>query len=175
MPHARTTPPHDRFFARIDRFECECPHCGKLIFAVMDQRNSMIRNSALSKRQARGRLLPSNPRLLDSVWNPVSQRLKCPNCEHTYMVGLLVYPVLTGTRRMLDPPPDVVPTAREIAACRQRAGGYYATKTYQRGAPVNVSLSSTCSCPPKGWLGSCPVHGDPERYELGGEAPVGSR
>ena len=31
MPHAPSLPLSDRVFARVDRFEVECPACGQLI------------------------------------------------------------------------------------------------------------------------------------------------
>jgi hypothetical protein len=33
MPRLPQHPPHERFFARLDRFECECPHCGTVMLS----------------------------------------------------------------------------------------------------------------------------------------------
>lgn len=160
MPHARTSPPADRFFARLDRFECECPHCGKLIYSAMDRRAHTVRMQALRRRQ-KDRLSPRSRRLRHAVWNPCTQRLACPWCGKVYVAGLLLYPGPSSPRQPLEPPPDVVPTAREIAVSRLKAGGWYASQRYERGGEVNVAVESPCSCPLKGWSATCPVHGDP--------------
>jgi hypothetical protein len=156
MPHARTSPPADRFFARLDQFEATCPNCGKLIFA----RLTVGRHQNLSKHRAT-HLSPRSRQLREATWNPVCQRLKCPWCNGTYMAGLLLWSVPSGAKRILDPPPDVLPTAREIAVSRLKAGGWWATQAYQRGQHVNVAVVTPCSCPLKGWSEGCPVHGDP--------------
>jgi hypothetical protein len=148
MPYARTSPPSDRFFARLDKFEAECPTCGKLLYATLD------------RRSYRARLTAKGHVARNSLWNPCTQRLKCRWCGTVYMAGLLLHPVAPGLKAIVDPPPDVVPSAREVAVSRQKAQGWWATKTYQRGQPVNVAVVSPCSCPQKGWSVACPVHGD---------------
>lgn len=162
MPYTRTAPPADRFFARLDKFECECPNCGKLIYSAMDRRAHTVRQQTLSKRQA-VRLAPTSRRLYDSVWNPCSQRLKCPSCGAAYMAGLLLHPVPRSQQRLVDPPPDVIPTARELAVSRQKAQGWHTAARYVAGEHVNVVVVTPCSCPLKGWVVSCAVHGDPEQ------------
>jgi uncharacterized C2H2 Zn-finger protein len=160
MPRTTTAPPSDRFFARLDKFECECPHCGKLIYTAMDRRAHTVRQQTLSKRMA-VRLTPESRRLYDSVWNPCTQRLKCPSCGKVYMAGLLLFSVPPGLKNIIDPPPDVLPDAREVAQSRQKAGGWHAARPRQRGEPVNVVVTTPCSCPHPGWSAGCAVHGDP--------------
>ena len=38
MPTVPHMPPASRFFARLDKFECACPSCGRLIFNGLDAR-----------------------------------------------------------------------------------------------------------------------------------------
>ena len=166
MPHRPTVPPSDRFFARLDKFDCACPNCGRIIVTSMDRRTHWAR--MLDKRRP-SRLSPKSRKLWDSVWNPIAQRLVCPWCHKTYMAGLILYPVAPGHKARIEAPPDVIPNAREQAALRLQAQGWYATHTYERGAPVNVAVTSPCSCPEKGWSATCPVHGDPATALYRGE------
>jgi len=161
MPHTRTSPTADRFFARLDKFECECPSCGRLLLAVMDQKSHTQARRALRQRTA-VRITAKSRRDLTAVWNPHNQRLKCPWCSVVYMAGLLLWPASHTSRKILDPPPDVIPTAREVAAGRLKAGGWWASKAYERGQHVNVAVATPCSCPEKGWSVTCAVHGDLE-------------
>lgn len=160
MPRVRTSPPADRFFARLDKFEAECPNCGRLIFVARDKRAYTGQQRPLSYREAK-RLAPHSRRRVNTVWNPVTQRMKCPWCNTAYVCGLIAYPAPRGVRYLLDVPPDVKLEAREIAVSRLKAGGWWAAQAYERGQHVNVAVETPCSCPPRGWLAHCAVHGDP--------------
>lgn|SRR5262245_11673974 len=128
-----------RVFARIDRFECECPHCGRLILPKRS-------------RQKRGR-----------VFNPHTQLLWCPGCESVFVVGLLLFqtPPRGQWRRPLNAPIDAQPTREQRIEMARLAGAYLLDETYQEDqTPVNRYVEGPCSCPPKGWAATCPVHGE---------------
>jgi hypothetical protein len=161
MPHVPAAPPADRFFARIDKFECECPSCGRLISSALDKRNPTRATAEARQLQAR-----TNKRIWDSVWNPHSQRLACPWCRKSFVAGLLLYPVKPHGGRPLDAPPDVALTSRELAVMRQRAQGWYVRQLYRAGQHVNQAVMTPCSCPEPGWSVTCPLHGDPDELEV---------
>jgi len=160
MPYLRTAPEATRFFARLDHFECECPSCGRLIIpSKNDWANALSRARATDLQTAPARA--KSRKHWDLTWNPVTQRVKCEGCGRRFVAGLLLYSVPPGSKVPLDPPPDVIPTVRELAVLRQHAGGWWATTTYERGGHVNVVVTSPCVCPENGWAERCPVHGDP--------------
>ena len=171
--------PADRFFARLEKFQCACPSCGRLLTSHQDQGN-------LSQHLlAAGQALPSakyrkRMRTVKSIqyltWNPFTQRLTCPWCNRAFVAGLILYPVKPGGLRPQDPPPDVEPTIRERQELARRdrmeqsrlAGGYYADHVWAPGEPVNVHVDQPCSCPPRGWASDCPVHGSSQEPVEGG-------
>jgi hypothetical protein len=164
MPTTPTPPPADRFFARIERFQCACPSCGRLLNSTQDQ-GHLARHFKHSKEarttdkyRKRARTVTAASQL---TWNPYTQRLRCPWCRYQFVVGLLVFPVGDGLKGSgaFDPPPDVAPTRSERLELRRLAGGYCAEESYAYGAPVNHYVPAPCSCPEKGWIVSCPVHG----------------
>jgi hypothetical protein len=164
MPSAPTTPPHDRFFARLERFQCACPSCGRVLLSTQDQ-------GTLSKHLlADGEKPPSQKYLKRArtvkaaqqlVWNPYTQRLTCPWCRTAYVAGLLLFPTPGG--KQADAPPDTRPTRSERMERARIAGGYHLQTVYRDGQDVNLAVTATCSCPPKGWVVTCPVHGTPEK------------
>lgn len=163
MPRRPVVLPADRFFARLDKFECECPSCGSIIFAG---RTPRTRSAA--------RLQPDSPSVWKLTYNPNSQRLRCPHCNLTYIVGLLAYPV-PHHRRSLEAPPDTVPTSRQWMEMRKQGGGWFVRKAYTLGEEVNLVVDSPCSCGPKSWAPTCPIHGDPAHGggQLTAEAETG--
>lgn len=162
MPYVSCTPSADRFFARLEKFECECPNCGRLIFASLDRKDLPSRLQSTAHLRRDGRMTPHSKRIWNLVWNPYTQRLACPWCHKAFMAGLLLFPVAPRIHRQLDPPPDVDPTAREWAEIRRKASGWYARELHAReDQHVNRMVTSPCSCPERGWVVTCPVHGDP--------------
>lgn len=164
MPHVPTVPPADRFFARLDRFECECPSCGRVIFTVINNRTLPARLQAPAHLRRDAKQLPKSKRILQAAWNPFTQRLTCPWCGRAYVAGLMLYPLNLHvySQKALDAPPDTVPTSRQLAEMRRRAGGWHARQLYQAGEHVNQAVLTPCSCG-EGWNVRCPVHGDPEQ------------
>lgn len=162
MPHVPTMPPATRFFARVDRFEAECPNCGRII-ATQHTRGRELPHDW--RRDAQGyrrpRIKQTRRRL---IWNPVSQRLACPWCQKTYLVGLLLYPVTYGMWRLMEPPPDAVPDRRQYAEIRRRAQGWYRTMLAKQDQEVNLVVDGGCRCQ-DGELedARCPVHGRTSR------------
>jgi hypothetical protein len=145
MPTRPTVPPHDRIFAHIEKFECACPGCGQVM---------QVRGSQHYKPAKTVPVRPINKRL----WNPVTQRLKCPICHAAFAVGLLFYP-LAARHPLIEPPPDVLKTRRERLEARRLAGGWVMDTRYRPGDPVNLYVPASCSCPERGWASDCPVHG----------------
>ena len=154
--HRTRMPPADRFFARIDKFECECPSCGRLLFST-----DRPPKSRRSRSRLRGdiREAPRRPSVWDLVWNPLTQRLRCPWCDVPYLVGLVLYPVKHGARRPAKAPPDTIPNKRQLLELRRRTGGWGAKDTYANGAEVNLVVDNPCTCRPNTWDTACPVHG----------------
>lgn len=148
MPTVPAMPPADRCFAHLDKFQCDCPNCGRLLDAAL--RDHRVGKG--QKGKARGRL----------AWNPFTQRLDCPYCHASFAAGLVLYPAAPYT---MEPPPDVVRTQRERRMEQRRgAGGWCVEGTYVSGTPVNLYVQAPCSCPRRGWSSGCPLHG------RGGEA-----
>jgi hypothetical protein len=160
MPHRRTVPPADRFFARLDKFECECPNCGQMIFTAHDDRTLPARLLGPDKRR-HAAALPRNQSVWNLVWNPLAQRLRCPWCGIAYYAGLMLYPSKSGARRALAAPPDATPDKRQWLAIRRRAGGFFAKDTYIYGQNVNWVIDADCTCGEDTWAPACPIHGDP--------------
>lgn len=176
MPTVPAVPPHDRIFGRIERFQCACPSCGRLLTSTQDQGH--LAKHMLAAGEKPSEQLPSHRyrkrmRTVKSVqyltWNPYNQRMTCPWCNRVFAVGLLFYPVTPGSPLRSDPPIDVVPTPRERQELERRerieqarlAGGSYLEEVWRGGDPVNLYVPAGCLCPPRGWASDCPLHGSP--------------
>lgn len=159
MPDVPRMPASRRCFARIDRFECECPHCGRLIFAGIDRRHLPHGLLDTSRVRARAKERPRADSVLRLFWNPHTQRLRCPWCEHVYTLGIVFYPVQNRGRRVVDPAPDVVPTGAEVAEMRRLAGGWFVKGGKRVDDPANLVVSTGCSCPEQGTDPDCALHG----------------
>lgn len=160
MPEVDRMPPGRRCFARIDRFECACPHCGRLIWAGIDKHYLPKRLQGTARARAVAKQRPTSRGVWSLVWNPYSQRLRCPWCEHSFTVGLVFYPNPAGETRTTVPPPDCAPNAAELAEMRRLGGGWFADKARKWDDPANVVVSRGCSCPRLGVDPYCPLHGD---------------
>jgi hypothetical protein len=163
-PRVPRVPPDTlRFFARIDRFTCECPRCGQIIQAHFDRAIGQIRREqAENKRPARG---------LRMTYNPLSSRLTCPQCRRTFGVGLLLYPVhprATGRQ-----PVDTRPTYQQLMDIRQQAGGFFVHQPKRGADPVNLAVEAECSCPPRGRRSDCPIHGWEQGADPSIVSPIG--
>lgn len=167
MPYVPTVPSADRFFARLDAFECECPSCGRLIFCSLNKHSLGVQLQNLAHLRRDAQHMPKARRIWELVWNPHSQRLACPWCGRSYIAGLMLYPVRPHAQRPLDAPPDTVPGPRELAQLRRKAGGWHARALHQTGQHVNQAVTSPCSCgaAAEGWSVTCPVHGDPDQLQ----------
>jgi hypothetical protein len=144
MPHQPTAPPGTRFFARVDRFHCECPSCGALIVAAKDPRLE-----ATSPRLKRRR---------GTTYNPISSVLHCWSCRTTFGVGLLLWPLGRGGRKHRIPA-DHQPTRRQLRELAQYSCGIWAAEIKRQGDSLNVAIDQECTCTPPGWSPGCPVHG----------------
>jgi hypothetical protein len=164
MPRVPVMPPADRFFARLDRFECECPSCGRLIFTSLDKHSLPMRLQERAHLRRDAATTPRSKRVWKSVWNPHSQRLACPWCHRSFVGGLMLYPVRPYVPRPVNAPPDTVPNDHERAEMieRRKAGGWRSRRYQQAGQHVNLAVTSPCSCG-EGWTMTCPIHGDPDR------------
>lgn len=153
MPEIPRMPPGRRVFARIDKFECSCPHCGRMVFAGMDGRH-------LGQGRLRAKRRPRAEEVLKSFWNPYTQRYRCPWCWHVYTVGLVFYPALRPAGGIsADPPPDCTPTPAELAELRRLAGGWLAERGRHPLDDANLLVPTPCTCPLQGTAPECPLHG----------------
>ena len=160
MPDIPRIPPGRRCFARIDRFECECPSCGRLIFAGIDKSFLPKRLADASRARAAAKQRPRAESVLRLFWNPYTQRLCCPWCDHVYTLGLLFYPVKTKGRRITRPAPDTEPTAAEVAEMRRLAGGWWVKGGKAPEEYANQHVTAECRCPEQATASDCPLHGE---------------
>lgn len=146
MPHESTAPAGTRFFARLDRFHCECPSCACLIVAAKDP------------NQTPARLRRMGARL--TTYNPLTSTLYCPRCRRSFGVGLLLWPIQRGGRKH-QIPADHQPTRRQLRDLAQYAYGIWADEVKKQGDALNVAVDQACTCPQEegGWAPRCPVHG----------------
>jgi hypothetical protein len=164
MPRVPYLPPASRFFARLDKFACECPACGGLITSNYDTRDTPLRLSTMGQRRGAIKQRPGDQSIQHLVWNPHTQRLRCPHCYKVCTLGLLAYdhaPSAGQYQPLNVQPADTVPDRRQRLELRQAGGGWWAEQAYAPGDEVNLVVTNPCSCPRKGWAASCPVHGDP--------------
>jgi hypothetical protein len=156
-------PPGRRCFARIDRFECECPHCGRLIFAGIDKRFLPSRLADTARARAAAKQRPKAESILRLFWNPYTQRLCCPWCDHVYTLGVVFYPARRRGRRITQPAPDTEPTPAEVAEMRRLAGGWFVqggkTSRLAHLAHANLLVTAECSCVSGGTDPACLLHG----------------
>lgn len=177
MPTVPAVPPADRIFARIERFQCACPSCGRLLTSTQDQGH--LAKRLVARGEAQGEQLAPHRyrkrmRTVKSVkyltWNPYNQRMTCPWCNRVFVVGLLFYPVTPGSPMRGEPPVDVAPTPRERQELARRerieqargAGGWYLEQVAIAPEPVNLHVPASCCCPPRGVAAECPIHGQPQ-------------
>jgi len=150
-----------RFFARVDRFTCECPRCGQIIQAHFDRNISRVRQDEARKKTPTSRSSRGEGKRL--TYNPLSSRLTCTQCRRTFGVGLLLYPVeprATGRQ-----PPDTRPTSDQLLEIRRLSGGFLVKGKIAAEAEVNLAIENSCTCPDRGTSRHCPVHGWPELRE----------
>lgn len=144
MPHQLSPPPGTRFFARLDKFHCECPACGTLIIAHKDGGLNRDRRAFTRRRLTQ--------------YNPITSTLYCHHCRRAFGVGLILWPLSRGggAKRI---PEDHRPTRRQIHDLAQSAYGLWAREVKRAGESLNVAIDQECICPqPDGWAPSCPVH-----------------
>ena len=159
MPYVPRQLPAGRFFARLDRFECECPSCGKLILPYVRRHKLPARLQDIAAQRSAAKQLPDNPSVKRLIFNPHTQQLRCPHCQAAYVAGLLLFPV-GRTRRLVDAPLDATPTTQQRLALAHAAGGFFEDELYEEGTTqVNRVVTGGCSCPPRAWDHACPVHG----------------
>lgn len=146
MPHVPEAPAGSRFFARIDRFHCECPACGALIVAHKDP---SVRTSspAMTKRRR-------------TLYNPIMSIVTCPSCRRAFGVGLMLWSLGRGGpgRRV---PADHQPTRRQLRELASYSYGVWAAEIKRQGDELNIAIDQECCCPRSegGWAPRCPVHG----------------
>jgi hypothetical protein len=172
MPDVPRMVPSRRCFARIDRYECACPHCGRLIFAGIDGKFLPKRLVENNRARAAAKARPRAKSVAALFWNPYTQRLVCPWCERVYTVGLLFYPVQDRGRKVTQPAPDTEPTATEVAEMRRLAGGWFVKRVQLPGDHANLHVQAECSCQDGGTDPACLLHGEAVvgRTSEGGES-----
>lgn len=157
MPKVNKLPASTRFFARVERFVCECPRCGSIILAHIQPASGQSRTQMLTERRRRWTrgFVPGAP------YNPVTCRLTCPSCRRTWGVGLILWPVpRSGGGRGVLQPPDARLSARQRTEMRQYSEGRFAHLPLAKGGEHNLAVTSECTCPmPDGMDMGCPIHG----------------
>lgn len=153
-------PPADRFWARVDRFACECPACGYVISAALKEAPGPLRTAQARRHSGRAAVSSKARKWHQQVYNPLTARCCCPACRRVWAVGLVLYPV--APRCLSRQPSDTKPTWRQLLDLRQRAQGFLAEQAIKGDQPVNIAAVLECTCPEVkgGWAPACPVHGD---------------
>lgn len=171
MPEIPRMLPSRRCYARIDRFECECPSCGRLIFAGVDQKYLPKRLQDRTRARAAAKQRPMAESVLRMFWNPYTQRMECPWCEKVYTLGVVIYSVPNRGPRV-TPAPDIEPTPAEVAEMRRLAGGWFVKRPKPNEEHANLLVTATCSCPQGGIDPACQLHGEAVtgRTSEGGES-----
>lgn len=90
-----------RFFARLEGFSLECPHCGK-VYVVRTRTHT--RN-----------------------WDPFTARFQCTEavCMRSYVLGIVAWPIIAVSRVASATPADQVPNHRQVAQLRKEGGGWW--------------------------------------------------
>lgn len=153
-----------RLFGRIDRFTCECPACGQITHAHFDREVAKVRRKLVRPKQ-QGRPDPG------MTYNPLTSRLRCPQCMRIWGVGLLLYPVVP--RAAASQPYDQRPTWKQLLNLRQIHTGFLLEKKVRGSDSLNVVVEQTCTCEEiEGAIRTrpnCPVHGWEEQTRARGE------
>lgn len=109
-----------RFFAYLESFSLECPHCG-LVYQVRKGRDS-------------------------PEWQPRTGRFTCNGrggCNKVYILGILAWPVVAAPHVASQPPEDQVPHPRQLAQLRREGGGWWLADveahSYPRPAETNLT------------------------------------
>lgn len=153
MPRLDKLPPSSRVFAQVDRFTFECPDCQAIV--VGDKRTYFQRIKARGKVLWKGRDAAGGP----PTYNPVTGRVRCPQCEHAFGVGLLLWRVPVSRRAV--PPPDQRPTLVEL----RKLKAYQVSRLSEgpalaSGEEQNVLLPEcTCDIDEGRYDDDCPAHG----------------
>lgn len=116
-----------RFFAYLESFTLECPHCG-IVYQI---------RKGLSK----------------GIWDPRLSRFRCSGkggCGFRYILGLLAWPIAGGGNVARQPPDDQVPGPRQLAQLRKEGGGWWladsAAQRFRR--PLETNLTGEEQRPP---------------------------
>lgn len=171
MPRQPDQPPGGRIYARLDRFDVECPTCGRVIVGHATFRGHGIAAAdALEKQRRQGRLSIGRRGNQATAYNPITSTLTCPWCLRRYQVGVVLWPAAIGDKGVATPE-DQRPTRQQAIELRNLARGIAAEKAKRRAEAVNVFVESQpgelaeCRCPRRGWKPSCPVHGTAAQAE----------
>lgn len=95
-----------RFFARLQSFDLECPHCGT-VYQV--------------------RLTNAKAKKFQKPWDPWTARFTCTNqvCHRSYVLGILAWPITQGNPSCQATPEDQVPSPRQLSQMRKEGGGWW--------------------------------------------------
>lgn len=122
--------PYSPVFAQIHAGALECPACGTLhLFGK--------------------KVYPHN-----KCYHGASHTLRCRQCDTQWQIGMLIWPVGPGKRRIA--PPTTIAKRKTLLALRNLAGGFWAHVGRGNTEPASLYISGYCLCSvdPK----QCPVH-----------------
>lgn len=91
-----------KFFARMESFALECPHCGRVYSFKMGVK--------------------------DRSWDPRTARFTCNGrggCSKIYVLGILAWPVANVPKVASQTPEDQVPSPRQLSQLRREGQGYW--------------------------------------------------
>src|SRR5258708_5061761 len=153
MPRPSQPPVGDRLLGRSPGARWECPRCGYLdhFKPAGGKVPAAAPPRLLRGRSARG-------------WNPGTSRWKCPSCELVVVLGLLAWPIKSGSTRATLPL-DQVPNYRQLAQLRAQGGGLWMRHSPQQYRATGSNICAGCTCEPGCAYTNqrdkaCPLHGD---------------
>lgn len=132
-PHDRTPDTRQRltratrFFAYLETFTLECPHCG-MVYVVWKKKRT-------------------------PAWDPNTSRFWCCHhngCRYKYVLGIVAWPLAAAPSAASQPPDDQIPHPRQLAQLRREGGGWWLAQEAKIGdaRPMETNLTTEEDRPP---------------------------
>ena len=128
MPRGNFIPfePTERFFARLQSFEMECPRCGKILVVGRGKPHDHLYNRVTSIMEC--------PKI--NVRDETTVVTKHPGCGMKFLIGIVAWPIRKGHQPKARPP-DHVPTDRQLNRLRELSRGIWSNLPKRRGDSLN--------------------------------------